>query len=415
MQIIKVNNRSLTAYSLLSFCLAFIGLPIYIYLPNYYAENFNISLQTIAIILLFTRLVDTVQDPIFGVISDKYSQWKQKIIAWLAPFLGISFVMLFYPLTVNYIEVWLITFIILTYSLFSLIYINYQSYAVGFTNNYHLKTKIIAYREVCFILGIIFAASIPSILFKFFSEPIAFLLIGLAYLVLISLFALIFYHYSPNPHTQSITASGSLKSVLATPILLKYFAVFMFNTLASTVPAVLVLFFVEHIVDAKHLVGIFLVTYFTGLLIGVIMWTKISRILNDKVTTYTVSLLFTIIVFSCCYFVSKGDIWLYGAVCFFSGIGFGGDFALVYSILTDIIQRHKLRHLQATIFGVTNFLMKLSLTLSSAMLIYIIGYLEAYPRIQQEFIFLSYITLPIIFANVGVILLYKNFKIDKVK
>jgi glycoside/pentoside/hexuronide:cation symporter, GPH family len=169
MQIIKINNRSLTAYSLLSFCLAFIGLPIYIYLPNYYADNFNISLQTIAIILLFTRLVDTVQDPIFGVISDKYSQWKKKIIAWLSPLLGIAFLLLFYPLTINCIELWLIVFIILTYSLFSLIYINYQSYAVGFTTNYPLKPKIIAYREVCFILGIIFAASTPSLLFKFFS------------------------------------------------------------------------------------------------------------------------------------------------------------------------------------------------------------------------------------------------------
>ena len=55
----KINNKNLISYSLLAFCLSFIGLPIYIYLPNYYADNFAVGLKTMAIILLVTRLVDT--------------------------------------------------------------------------------------------------------------------------------------------------------------------------------------------------------------------------------------------------------------------------------------------------------------------------------------------------------------------
>ena len=88
----------------------------------------------------------------------------------------------------------------------------------------------------------------------------------------------------------------------------------------------------------------------------------------------------------------------------------GGDFALVYSLLTDIIQQHKLVNLQSTIFGVTNFLMKMSLTISSSILIYSIGYLENNSALQQNIIFLCYITLPIIFAGLGAIWLHKNFK-----
>ena len=68
----QISNKNLISYSLLAFCLSFMGLPLYIYLPNYYADNFGVTLQNIAIILFVTRLIDAVQDPIFGIFSDKY-------------------------------------------------------------------------------------------------------------------------------------------------------------------------------------------------------------------------------------------------------------------------------------------------------------------------------------------------------
>lgn len=406
----NINNKNLISYSLLAFCLSFIGLPIYIYLPNYYADNFAVSLQRMAIILLFTRLIDTIQDPIFGIVSDKFSHIKKKIICYFSPLLGVSFLLLFYPLDTANIETWLTVFLITTYSFFSIIYINYQSYAVSFSNDYHLKTKIISYREVSFIFGIIFAASSPAILFKFFSEPQSFLIIGVIYFALITIFAVIFYRLAPHNNYQKQTTKSNLRHILQKPILRKYFVIFFLNALSSSIPAVLILFFVEHVIHAKHLVGLFLILYFSGLLLGVMLWTKLSKMLNDKVKTFVISITFTVFIFGWCYLLGEGDVLLYGIICVFSGIGFGGDFALAYSILTDLIQKHKLQHNETTIFGITNFIIKISLTLSSAILIYAIGSLDGEPEHKKEFISFAYALLPIMFRSCGAFILYKNFK-----
>jgi glycoside/pentoside/hexuronide:cation symporter, GPH family len=406
----KVNNKNLISYSLLAFCLSFIGLPIYIYLPNYYADNFAVSLKSMAVILLLTRLIDTIQDPIFGIVSDRSPHLKKKTICYLSPLLGISFLLLFYPLSTSNIELWLTIFLITTYSIFSIIYINYQSYAVSFSDNYHLKTKIISYREVSFILGIIFAAASPAILFKYFSETISFLIIGIIYLFLITIFAWIFYRFAPQNNYKTKPRKSNFRLILQRAILRKYFIIFFLNALSSSIPAVLILFFVENVINAKHLVGIFLILYFSGLLLGVMLWTKLSKILNDKVKTFVISITFTVFIFSWCYFLGEGDIFLYGIICILSGIGFGGDFALSYSILTDLIQKHKLQNNETTIFGITNFIIKISLTIASAVLIYFIGALENDPYNKNLFISFSYALLPISFRSCAAFILYKNFK-----
>jgi Na+/melibiose symporter-like transporter len=406
----KINNKNLISYSLLAFCLSFIGLPIYIYLPNYYADNFAVSLKSMAVILLLTRLIDTIEDPIFGVMSDKFSHLKKKIICYFSPLLGLSFLLLFYPLNNSNIEAWLIIFLITTYSLFSVIYINYQSYAVSFSSDYHLKTKIISYREVSFILGIIFAAASPAILFKFFNETTSFFIIGIIYLFLITIFAWIFYRFTPQNNYKIKSSKSNLRLILQKPILRKYFVIFFLNAMSSSIPAVLILFFVENVINAKHLVGMFLILYFSGLLIGVILWTRLSKILNDKIKTFVISITFTVFIFGWCYFLGEGDVFLYGVICILSGIGFGGDFALSYSILTDLIQKHKLQNSEATIFGITNFIIKISLTLASSVLIYFIGALENDPHNKKQFISFSYALLPIVFRSCGAVILYKNFK-----
>lgn len=415
-----MNNQSLKyliSYSIFAFPLAFIALPIYIYLPNYYADNFALNLKNIALILLITRLIDTIQDPIFGIISDKFPQYSKKIICYIAPFLGLSFLALFYPL-INNISLWLIIFLLITYSFFSIIYMNYQAYAVNFSDNYHLKTKIIAYRETFFILGIIFAAIAPAILFQYFNEIISFIILGFSYVILITILAIIFYYKVPiinteSPANKTRSKIANIKIIWANKLLKKYFIIFFFNGFAAAIPATLIIFFVENIIMRKELLGLFLLLYFIALLFGVLFWSKISKILNDKVTTLLIAMFFTIITFIWCYFLQSGEVILYGLICIFSGLGFGGDLALSYSILTDLIQKYKLEKQQTTIFAISNFLIKLSLTLASASLIYIIALLENNPIEQKAFISFAYALLPIIFRIFAIFILYKNFKLTR--
>jgi Na+/melibiose symporter-like transporter len=423
------SKKELVSYSLLAFCLSFVGLPIYIYLPNYYADNFAISLQSIALILLLTRLIDTIQDPLFGFLGDRFPYFKRKIITFLSPLLGASFLLLFYPIAIFSIEIWLSIFLITTYSLFSVIYIYHQSYAVSFSENFHLKTQIISYREIAFILGIITAVTTPSLLYFFVSETTAFLIIGGAYLCLITLFALLFLRYSPEPTPmqrinnnhltkQKPKVQQHIKTTFRTignnRLLRSYLTVFLLNSIAASIPAALILFFIEEVINAKALAGLFLALYFFGLLIGVMLWTKISKTLNNKAKTFVISMIFTVFIFSWCYFLNEGDIVLYAVICLLAGIGFGGDLTLSYSILTDIIQKNNLQTNQTSLFGITNFMIKLSLTLSSATLIYVIGSLENNILYKKHFISTTYALLPIIFRLPAAIIMHKIFTIKPI-
>ncbi|MCH9697612.1 MAG: MFS transporter, partial [Gammaproteobacteria bacterium] len=60
--------------------LSFASMPLYIHATDFYATEYQVSLVTLGIVLLLLRLVDAVQDPIIGVISDKFQDKKLTLI-----------------------------------------------------------------------------------------------------------------------------------------------------------------------------------------------------------------------------------------------------------------------------------------------------------------------------------------------
>lgn len=409
-----MKNKAILSYASLAFALSFIGLPIYIYLPNYYFHNYNLDLKIIALILFLTRFVDAIQDPFLGIISDKFSHLKKKIIVFSCPFLGLSFFFLFNPIGALSVYWWLIIFLIIVYSIFSLIYINYQSYCVSFTQDYNFKTKIISFREMFFIFGIITAASLPSVLVNYFTEKQSFFILGIFFLFLILFLGIIFYYFAPNISYQNQNSPLKISNIFAVfknDILKKFFLIFLFNSISSSIPAALILFFIEDVLKLKNFTGLFMILYFLGLLVGTIFWTKISKIYNNKAKPWLWAMIFASITFSFCYFLEAKSLILYAIICFLSGFGFGSDFCLGYSILTDIIQKYKLEKNESVIFGIANFIIKISLAISSAILIYFIGYFsEISIALKEHFITISYAILPILFRIISAILIYLNLK-----
>lgn len=402
-----MKNKSLISYAFLAFPLAFIGLPIYIYLPNFYNRNFNISLQEVATILFFSRLFDAMLDPFIGFFSDRSSALKKKIITFSAIGLGLSVLLLFSPPSFFGIKTTLILSLILTYSLFSIIWINHQSLVVSFSKDYNEKTKIIALRETFFICGIILASILPSILQQFFSETESFKIIGFFYLILVSLAALFFQKFcqfkaEKNHHRIDLKQIFEKK-------LVRFFSIFFLNSIASSIPASLITFYVATVLNLESKIGVFLIIYFIGIIIGISFWTRISQKLNDKVRTWLISSLVTIAVFPFCYFLGAEDFWPYALICLISGFGFAGDFCINYSILTDIIQEKKLQKIESTIFAALNFLIKISLTATSAALIYYLGVVRDSGNLETEklYLSLSYALFPLLFKLISTFTLFK--------
>ncbi len=404
-----MKNKALISYAFLAVPLAFIGLPIYIYLPDFYNQNFNISLQEIALILLVVRVLDALQDPAIGLLSDKFFKSRRRIIALSCPFLGVAVYFLFSPLGFLDSKISLMISLFLTYLFFSIIWINHQALAVSFTENRNLKATIIAYRESFFIIGIILASLLPAILENYFSAKKSFEIIGVFYFFFICICGAVFYKYAKT-NFESKNKKLLKFSKIFQPKLRHFFTIFLFNSIASSIPASLITFYVAQVLNLKSQTGLFLILYFLGLILGIIFWTKLSQKIKNKSKTWLISSIVTVIIFPFCFFLQEGDFVYYAAICLISGFGFAGDFCLSYSILGDVICDQNLEGKESTIFSITNFLVKISFTISSVVLIYLLGTIRDQGSDEIVFLSYSYAVLPCFFKIISTFFLFNFFK-----
>ena len=76
-------------YGLLGLPLAFAALPIYVHVPKLYADQAGLSLALVGAILLLTRVVDALSDPLIGWVSDRFSS-RRRLIALALPLLAVG-------------------------------------------------------------------------------------------------------------------------------------------------------------------------------------------------------------------------------------------------------------------------------------------------------------------------------------
>jgi MFS family permease len=158
------------------------------------------------------------------------------------------------------------------------------------------------------------------------------------------------------------------------------------------------LFFVQTVLDAENFTSLFLMLYFTGLLLGIPFFAWLAKKMQSKIKAWKLSMILIVVIFSFCIFLSSGDIWQYALICLASGFCFGADYCLSYSILTDIIQDEDLQTRQTSIFGSINFIIKFCFAFASGILIFLLGWVQAeFPDSQTSFLLISYCLLPCFF------------------
>ena len=217
----KLTNLDLFSYGILGLPLGFIGLPLYVYLPKFYAENYGVSLVSLSVLLLMTRIIDTVQDPFIGWFSDHLNRlykksMRRQIICISIPLLCLAFLLLLFPADFASPLLWIGFFLILTYTTYSFLSINYYTIAAEITSSYHEQTKLVSSREGLALIGISLGSIVPAALISVFDSNMAHLVIWLAFSVFMISSALIFYQKSPQSTLQNHTVeefSGTFRTI----------------------------------------------------------------------------------------------------------------------------------------------------------------------------------------------------------
>ena len=70
---VKIKFDRLIAYSTLQLPLAMAALPVVLNVSHFYGEVLKVPLGVMGLIFIAARVIDAIQDPVIGLISDKFT------------------------------------------------------------------------------------------------------------------------------------------------------------------------------------------------------------------------------------------------------------------------------------------------------------------------------------------------------
>lgn len=421
----KLKKSQIFNYSLLALPLAFVGLPIYVNISDFYAKEFALNLSLIGVLLLFVRAIDFLQDPFIGYFSDLAAQKNighKKIILLAALFLSLSFFLLFNPpkfLDPLFIAVWFVVFLTLTYTFFNFAVINFESIAAMIAKDQSQRISINSAKEFFGLLGILLASITPTVLSYFFNNDLGriYFFSSLIFAVLL-LFIIIFFFRRVEIIQEKARRDLSLKTifqeVLQNKIFLKFLLIFLINSIAVSIPAATVIFYVEDILQAQEGFGFFLAIYFLSGCIFIPLWKFLAQKFG-KIEVWIFSIVGSVLTFILAYFLNSENAQYFYLISFLSGMFLGADLIMPPAIIADIIFYKKDKI--SSYMSLWNMTTKMGLMIASSSSLIFLGSLNYQPgSLEKSGIWaipFIYAIVPCLLKSVVIILLFRSKNYQK--
>ncbi|MFP4251820.1 MAG: MFS transporter [Guyparkeria sp.] len=325
------------AYGAPGLPLALMGIPLYVYLPPFYANELGLGLAAVGTALMLTRLWDVVTDPAVGYLSDRIpGRHRRKwLMAAGMPLLIVSLWFLLRPggdVGLWHLYLWGLA----AFLGWTMIQLPYTSLGAEADPSSHGRTRLAAGREGLALVGTVFAAALPILLG---SEAPADVLTAVFWLMAVLLPAgfLLMASATPEPATHRplvdwrrgwplLKHNRRLRGLLG-----GYFL----NNLANGIPAALFLMFVADRLGAQDWLGWLLLLYFGAGIAALPAWTAIARRIGKR-RAWGASILLAAVSFSLAPWLGAGDVIWFAVICAVSGLSLGADMALPASIQADI-------------------------------------------------------------------------------
>ncbi len=368
-------------YGLLGMALAFVALPLYVVLPNYYAREFGVPLASLGLVLLAARLFDALIDPALGRWSDRlFARAPAHVLRWgvLTAFaLALGFAGLFYPqvprgaqANPNAILLWAFALLLLTYTAYSALSVAHQSWGARYGGDEAQRSRVVAWREGFGLVGVLMASILPIV--SGVGSSVAMFCVVLVLGMWGWACAL------KPPATPADALQVSIWLPLQRPSFRALLLIFMVNGIASAIPATLVLFFIQDKLQApKAYEGAFLGVYFLAAALCIPLWLRlIGRI--GLARSWLLGMVLAVLVFIGAAALGAGDLAGFMLVCALSGVALGADLtvpgAMLAGLIADAGDRGKA---EGAYFGWWNFATKLNLALAAGLalpILQIFGY-----------------------------------------
>ena len=410
------GTRNGLAYGLMGFPLAFAALPLYVILPNHYARAFGVPLATLGAVLLGARLFDAFIDPALGKLVDRLFMRSAGAVlvfgALAAVVLALGFVLLFFPpaLSPTALVAWASLMLMITYAGYSALTVAHQAWGALLGGSETQRSRIVAWREGLGLLGVVTASLLPVLMG-----------LPLTAAVFCAALALAWLGWQRAVRPAAGPSNGDVLAHTAGSVWLPWqqaqfrrlMTVFIFNGIASAVPATLVLFFIQDMLQAPPaLEPLFLGSYFLCAALAIPLWLAIVKRLG-LARSWLAGMALSIAVFIWASQLGAGDVAAFALVCALSGAALGADLALPGAMLAGVVHAGQARHpalAAGGYFGWWNFATKLNLALAAGLALPLLSLFGYAPGVRDagalNALAIAYCLLPCLLKMLAAVCLY---------
>jgi len=329
-----MNNATpnrLTAYGLYAALLSAAGLPIYIHAPKFYVDQYGVSLAALGSVLFGLRLLDVVQDPLFGKLSEilRHKRGMSVLVGTFLMALGMVGLFAVTPPVAPLL--WFGLMLTLVFSAFSFLTINF--YAQGVTKAGTLGEQ----------------------------GHLQLFAVGFCLLALMAVVAM-----QGEWAAQAMTPSIGVRAVLADPLARRLLLIALVNAAPVAVSSTLFLFFVESRLDAPGYEGMLLLLFFLSAAVAAPVWGKMAERFGPK-RVLLIAMVLSIVSLGMALLLGSGDWALFAIVCLTSGAALGADLTLLPAIFAA-----RMEHISPSAaegFGLWAFVSKFTLAFAAVVLL----------------------------------------------
>jgi Na+/melibiose symporter-like transporter len=374
------------SYTALNLPTSAAGMPIFIFILPFYADDLGLGLSLVGIIFFLGRFTDILTDPIMGLLIDKFpSRWgKHKHWIFLsAPIFMLATYLIFLPTTSSPSSIYFFVGLFLLYSAFTLSSITQLSWATFLAPDYDDRTKLLTLRELMALLGMFSVIAIPAVVE--ISDPslqAKVNAIGIFVLFCIPIITLNAIMQTPDS-MESISIDRSknpfknFKKLFSNKMLIRIVIAAVLIAFCMSLNGALYLIWMEVVVELPEYSSRLMLIYYIVSVFGLAIWRYLS-LKTSKHFAAGVSCIYAIIVltsgFIGYWFIKDLEttykLFAVGSFIVLYGLSFSGPLPLINAMTADVSDKLAVEvgeNISGTVFSFLTTLTKVGFALAAVL------------------------------------------------
>ena len=386
------SSWTLAAFAAPCLPLAALGLPLVVYLPEYYVSELGLSLSVVGMAFLLVRVADIILDPILGGMMDRTRTRIGRFRPWLAastPVLMIASYFLFMakpgvgPL---YLWAWLVV----CYVGYSMSVLSHTAWGAVLSPDYQQRSRVYGWWSAGNVVGMILVLVLPPILAKVYAGNHAAGVQGMGWfiIVLLPITFLLAMGVVGETNVPPVKHAAGLRQYLAMikrpSVRILLFADLLMG-LAPGIGGALFFFFFERIKGFdKASAGILLLIYFVAALGGSPLWPYLAKKIGKHRALAVAAVVYAVFQVAAC-FTPRGMSVVGTISLILAGLPYSAAPLLVRSMMADLGDEERLASgvdRTGLLYAVVNGTVKLGYALAAGVFI-LLAWLGFDPKVPS--------------------------------